>query len=232
MKTNNFDQSSTGINLELACFRDSDQSRIEFEENFTCIQPEEYRRSGCWFYSEYGNNEKPDNLSDCYDFGKCNRKDFRQYALEYYELSENSEPGLIRELIDDMFEYGSWKDLAIHLLDDEVGFYDAMRNEFPDIHNAVLKYESCNVTGYSQGDYALVLYPIGSKFEGMREHFKHLFYDAPIYCRLTVNDEEFDLMEDTEDYYKWDREAVIKAAPEVARGWLKNKLPEYPEYCD
>ena len=110
-------------------------------------------------------------------------------------------------------------------------------------------------TGYSQGDYAEVIIPREVLIElghtdptqeiadSFQEHINHLFWDAPLFCKLEINDEdEFyftDYMEDTYDYDKGqmldiaDEHLLPKwpeEAREIIRSFLEENLPEYPEY--
>ena len=56
MNTNNFDQSSTGVNIELVCFYDSMLSRELFAESFKTLD----KNRDQWFYTDHGNYKVED----------------------------------------------------------------------------------------------------------------------------------------------------------------------------
>lgn len=129
------------------------------------------------------------------------------------------------------------------LTDDEID--DIIINEELDdtIPGVSQKYPSIEVRWYSQWDYAKVYY----NHECLNEHFTvkelkesvhHLFYDAPVYCRLTIDWEEFCFEEYMKDTYEYDKDEIIQIAKDNIKHdkkdyivqWLCDNLPEHPEY--
>lgn len=52
---NNFDTSSTGVNIECSVFYDLDRARMDFDENFKILQHSSYRTSSVLYYIDNGN---------------------------------------------------------------------------------------------------------------------------------------------------------------------------------
>ena len=115
-----------------------------------------------------------------------------------------------------------------------------------EIIDKILAREKCTVIttkGYCQGDSAEVIIPTkllekcwGGKFniENMQEEIDHLFWDAPVYARLEIEEEEIYLDEYLQDRYFWDKDYVIeqltkKYSQEVMQE-IENILPEYLDY--
>lgn len=75
------------------------------------------------------------------------------------------------------------------------------------------------IRGYSQGDYARVIYSPDdclkvwgseAKQNELKEIFTHLFYNAPVYAQITINGDEFNIW-DMPEYkeYEWQRDEFI-----------------------
>jgi len=220
MQVNNYNQSSTGTDLELICGLDTDISQMYFQESFIRLDNHYY------FYSDL--RTVPDCPSDCYDFSKCTEKDFRVFVWENYT-------GTMRQLIEERNMISDdWKEFAIERMDDETLKY-YMQEDFPEINNAVLNYTVVGIKGYSQGDYASILCHNNDIFDGITTYFSNLFFDAPIYCRITVDEEDFYLDEGLTDPYTWNQEEIIDYAKKQKLSgavikWLQANLPDYPDY--
>ncbi len=157
---NNYDTSSTGVNLELLCCFDIDLAHNYFEENFKQLS------CGGWLFIDNGNVD-----SDNYKVSK-----------------------------------------------------------------------KINITGYSQGDHAQIIVPTNLGFKrgfDFDKYFTNLFYDAPLYCRLTI-DNSIDIYLDDfqQDQYSYDKQEIIDHAQknikheklDVIIDFLGNNLPDQPEY--
>lgn len=234
MKTtfNNYDTSKTGTDIDLSVFCDTQLSRDYFEENFSVIQHSGYQKTACYFYTDCGQVEKPDSLSDCYDFSECTKKDFRAFCIDYCEQSP-------RDTIEEKFyRFETWQDFAKEILNSDIGIYEACRDGFPTIKNAKERFYVVGVSGYSQGDYALILCKENEYLSDTRKAqslFTNLLYDCPICCRLTVNNEEYFLDHDMRSSYEYDTEEILTIAkkqgvPAPAIEFLEENLPENPEY--
>jgi hypothetical protein len=229
MHVTNYDTSSTGVDLELYCCRDGDAARFWFEDELHVLQHSGYREGSVLFAHLGTEATAPDSLSDCYDFSKATRKEIRAYCIEEY--GETARDAIEERLLC----YNTWTDFAEELLN-EAGWDEVSRNGFPAIGNALL-YTEQDITGYSQGDTSTVVYDDGTLAPGtdMRKYFENLVYNAPCYCRLTVDGEEYYLEEHLSDLYEWNEEEILQCArsnglPESVIDWLQDNLPECPEY--
>ena len=224
MTTNNFDQSSTGTNLELSIFRDIDMAQTDFDENFETIDAPPYYRSSRLFYTGQGEDEKPKYLPDCYDFSACTYRDFRAFCLEQ---GCSDAIDTVQHKFDN---FNTWEDYAVELLY-SVTISEAMRDGFPSIANAPLLYVVSTATGYCQGDYAEILHkPLTFEVGDM---FDNLLFNQPVYIRLDVDGEEYQLEDSLKDSYEYEKEDVLKYCKETLKldnkilTWLELELPEY-----
>lgn len=205
MKKTNYNQSSTGTNFELFCFADSDDSRFEFEAAFEILEHESYRKTTLAFYTGPECRKAPASLADCYDLANVTEKQARAFCI-----ADRPSHWTIRNTIEDKRNNAlTWRDYLPDQIN-ERSIYEAARDGFPTIPGAVLLFDVLSVQGYSQGDYALVLYAASDKFNGMQKYFCNLFYDCPIYCRLEIDGNEIDLMETAPDVYEYDPENIIE----------------------
>lgn len=247
MRTNNFDQSSCGLNLELTCFRDTDRSRNDFEDSFTRVSDQ------LWIYTENGNVSDNFSLSDPanYEFTLKGCKDalLKSDCIEYLNETAHSVAGKpfkalnkvqMLNFLNEWFSYTS-------------GLVDFLQENFTPL------FETMTTHGYHQGEYAqIIITPAfkrflidnGTTFEKSKDNLQttidHLFWDAPIYCRLSVNDDNLELFLDEylTDCYEWDKDQLIAdfttkdrqflALPEDQQNliaeFLTDNLPDYPDY--
>ena len=213
---NNFDQSSTGLNIELSAFLDTDLSYIYFQEAFFTIKE---GRKDFLVYCE-------GNFSD---FEK--EYTFTKEALKHAWNEYNNIPAK----------------RAIYGFSDKMGFIysKATKQNIIDFIKAELyeEYEWQNFCeaagfkanfdivvsrGYCQGDYKEVIVPhklwecIGVKKPldvqaNLGQHIDNLLWDCPIYCRFTVNDEEFYIDQDLKDSYDWDKNEALEVAQRLIK---------------
>lgn len=236
---NNYDQSSTGTNLDLRCFYDGDLASDTFADNFSVIQHGGYKATACYFFTNCGQVEKPDYLSNCYDFTGADYRAFRAFCLEQCVQSKAAggyADCTARDVIEEKRQgFETWKEYAIELLD-EMGIVEAMRDGFPDIEGAKVLFEVATARGYSQGDYAKILF---KREDWMKDNPSHIFsqfiFQQEIYCRLDVDGKEYHLSEGLADSYEYEKEELIAYAKEqglseYVTGWLSENLPDCPNY--
>lgn len=255
---NNHDTSTSGVNLDLSCSYDTFMSQQNWNESFTNIS----RQGGSLIEPRFFN-------VDIYQFVDCgNFKEKSIFDLDNYSDKTKHSIKLLlldkvyvsvegaREAARDMFDK-SYSQLTVNelleLLNEEMesqycssDYIDFYREYFTP------KYETITIRGYSQGDYAEVIFfhedmkeykykDEASFISKMSDYFTHLFYDAPVYCRLTIDNEEDDpifLDEALTDSYEWDRDLVLQYAKDNIEHekkayileWLDDNLPEYPNY--
>lgn len=230
MNKTNYTTNPTMEDMELSCFFDNDMARMDFETMFSVIQHDGYSTTAVHALRDDEENA-PVDLSECYDLSKTTEKQFRQFCWSRYD------GGSMRECIEDKQREGhTWRDFALSILDHEIGLPDAARDGFPEIGDLI--WNSVSVTGYCQGDYAIVLYKMdeGTADEGkMKDHFQKLLYSSPVYCSLEVDGEIIHLSEGLSDSYDYEKDELLEYAkseglsPEALQ-WLSENLPDYPDH--
>ena len=239
---NNFDQSSSGINLTLSCFRDTLMSAMDFEESFRIIQHGGYSTNCIAVYTEFG------NVSDEFDFSDADNYQFTVREFREAFLNAGYDKELSQHYFGKPFTKLNRSELVEFL---EYQTYDnSERAEFFQ-ENFTPLYETIITLGHCQGDYAEViitrqfkefLKENGRTFEqseqGLSDTIDNLFWNAPIHCRLEIDKDEFYIDELLPDVYEWDKDDVLELIaknlehPEnvYILKWLEQALPEYPEY--
>ena len=245
MLVNNYDKSSTGVNIEASVSWDNDVAQDNWNENFIKLEFGPYE--GYYLYTDWNNvtdyyNKKyPNNLGienimnieECYDIAETKRNltilrylTVKEHKLLYYS-----------EAVDDY--------TALNLV--ESLFYDGPIKNIDDLDiEYTSKVDTLETRGYSQGDYENVLIPTnvlrqiwGKKpnIDALQEEINHLFWDAPLYCVVTINGEEYDYAVQN-GTYSYDKDALIdelcnaaeNVDTDVLRAELENILPEEPSY--
>lgn len=204
---NNFDVSSSGVNIECTAFYDTGKSRRDFEENFKILQHDGYRTSTKAYYIDNGNVEDDDAIT----FELQGTEDDIKAALKKdgYEDDDDTAKDAL-----EIFEtsYGE----KITLLN-----YEDFNQVYAPLSVKPSKaIEKTTTRGYSQGDYAEVFYcpedlekcwgkkPDESELQKI---FDHLFWDSPVYATVKINDDEFSYWDQPDyDEYEWDREKFLK----------------------
>lgn len=232
--------SNNTVDLELRVFRDTDQSQHDFDDTMHMYSYSGYHTTARAFYKGYDGSDSdvPVLIADCYDLSDVTRKEARAFVVD---VLKDGNWVTVRDIVSECKQYydGNWKDYLSDVLEDHYKISDMFDDEErPDIGK--FKYDVVSVRGYSQGDYAEVMFD-ASRWNGdssaAQRHFERLFYDSPVYARLEVDGEEYYLDELMEDVYEWDRDEIIKIIEEKwsdldinVRNWVYINLPEYPEY--
>lgn len=241
---NNFDTSTTCICLELSCFYDTDVSQSDFDENFIRIDGlngasllnDRFSRVSIFSYTQCGEYAEIDP-ADLANYSNVTIKAVRELLLSsvYGSLEEATERS--KYVCEQYFSKLS-KSQFIDLLNEE------MKSNFSDSEIARFyrdtftpSYMIVSIRGYSQGDYAEIIYDPKCNYDGLHDYFTNLFYDAPIYARLTIDDEDVNLDEALNDRYYWDRDQVLTYAKdhiknEYVIAWLCENLPDQLEYLN
>ena len=257
MRKTNFDQSSTGLNLELTCYFDTCLAQMDFQDAFEVLE-EKFRGTNTYLYVGWG-SIKASDFERTYKLPEPKQlfKDYFRYTqerdisvasmseikevlggLKYYDntlLREAHSEGLLEAIKCDM----RWSDPVHEFLE---AYYEP---EFFEL----------TTTGYRQGDYAKVIIPkeilesYGHKYptqeiaDSFQETIDRLFWDAPLYCHLDINAElEFYFTDYMENNYEYDKDQMLEIADthllhkwpedarEIIRTFLEDNLPEYPDY--
>lgn len=252
MNTNNFDTSSTGLNLELSIYWDSVIATHYFEESFNILHHSTIKQNSVLVFNQYGN----------FDFSDFDLSDLDNYTCNKTELI-----ALIKECFyyDDVILQQS-HDLMKHSLNksdnqDLIDFVqDTMKSHFclSDIIEYYQEfftptYKLIHSFGHSQGHYSVVILPkklldcyrADNKAESdqmivdcLQKDIDHLLWDAPLFAKLTIDDDDIYLDEFQDDSYSYNKEKTIKFIKDNLEhegldyiiNWLSENLPEQPEY--
>lgn len=235
----NHDQSSTGTSITLDLYYDTDQSRIDFEENFTILKPSRFvDPASILFYSDHGNiTGEPRTWFDCYDLSKCTEKDFRQWIIDFYQ-PEDCEFKTIAE--EKRSFYDTWEEFFENVLDNIFTLEGFADEDDTAPKNATPLYVVETVRGYSQGDISHVIIPVAADYKPENKTLEHLIYATPLYAMLEVDGEQYPLHYELGDPYEYDKEELqaeavrlLEDQPETAAAvaaFLIENLPEQPEY--
>ena len=192
---NNFDTNSKGLNIDLTIMREEFQGTMRFDENFKRIDDDDN-----YLYIDFENLKEDFTVTiDEEDIEKV-RSIVIDKGLNYYY--DNDTDLEIDEYIDCI----------------ERSFSDIELYEFCTANNISIEedYETMTIHGYSQGDRATILINtkefktvMGNDFDALKhqEIFTNYFYDQPIDCRLTVNDNEY-IVELKNEYEYYDSEVI------------------------
>lgn len=195
--TNNFDQSSTGINIEFTAFYDLEASRRWFDDEFAILNHDGFsllnnRFRGVDIYA-YGLD------IDLFDLGNwiipTNKILLNQIRVDLYGSTED----LKSDCLDLFGKYPSKmnKSELVELVENQFS-YDY--HEFI-VNNFEFKHGIVSSRGHCQGDYVEVVY---NKTDFTKEpDFDNELWNAPIYARFMVNDMEFYIDENMVDRYEW-----------------------------
>lgn len=213
---NNYDQSSSGENITLDVYYDSDLAGIyfnEFSENADRI--------------DLGGR---DNY--LYLIGDSSAPFFKKSQLtkmkraELLELCDQYDLGIY----DDETKSVMISDLLTVTIKQHYQYlasqysWHGIREYIP--HDWYIS------RGYCQGD-AVLIVSISEPID--KEYLDHIFWDAPVSVRAEIND--VDYYEDSflDDEYKYDKDAVILKVQaleisDYAKNWIIEHLPEHPAY--
>jgi len=234
MKTN-FDQSSTGVNLELACVHNTDLSRIYFDDDIEILEYAGITKGSLLLYTEGGEFE---------DFEKDFELDQKDFKIVFKAIIKEIYCGNKKDFLDDWAYY-----IGCYLIqatkDNMREFWENVSDDcfFDFIEEyADLNYKTIDIHGSCQGDYGKVIVPKESflyNSENCHEYLNNLVFDAPLSIRLEVDEVEYYLDQELKDLYNYDKDEVLEIAKKELQGheklayileWLDDNLPEYPEY--
>lgn len=212
---NNFDQSSTGLNITVSAFYDTDLSRIYFDEAFFTIK---------------------EGRKDLLVYCKGNFSDFeKEYIFTKAELLSAWSKIETKEDFLNNFRFnmgfGYSKATKQDLIDycKQSCYYLENWHKFCEDSGFKSNFEIVVSRGYCQGDYQEVIVPnefwdkIGTKKpesvqSELGTYINHLLWDCPVTCYFTVNDEDFYIDQELKDSYNWDKNEAL----EIAKNLIKN----------
>lgn len=236
--TNNFDKSSTGVNIEFLGMMDTDRSQMDFRENIEIIQHDGYQTTSIGYYIDNGNVKGFDEIEFTV---KGKTAVLRKYIIDngrYYSLDEvkKMKKAELVELFMETLDRNR-KELLIDFAMDKLENIDGLE---------VVPNKELNVIttrGYSQGDYAKVIYCPSDlkecwgndpKKEDIQKMVDHYYWDAPVWARFTIDGKEYDYFDMPEyDEYEWEPDkfaAYVSKESGVPEDQLKPLLPKHLEY--
>lgn len=233
MYKNNFDRSSTGVNIELSIYQDGDLARWYFEEfesgsDGSYVKFYRDRRGTLEYIAVWADEEDAQTLqAPLSEFQKMEFDELEHlYELHSGELFYGEE-----------HERGEMEDWLASKFTAEM-MVDSMHQERLSWHDLDYEYTSY---GYCQGDAVRVWLSDRAKEE--MPHLKdsmyidHLLWDAPVSGVLTVDGVEYYLDEMLDDVYAYDKDELIKNfrghyddMPEGVYQFLEENLPIQPDY--
>jgi hypothetical protein len=208
MVYDNYDTSSSGINIQAIIEQDEDLAQYNWKENFIAVQDDVFQ------YIDYGNVKEFDDIYDL------------------IEVTENNIVTLLDALVKEGWSLSDFEgDYSREVLVDKLleDYYIQDYKEVIDLLNQYgvsfkKNYEVVYTRGICQGDYAEVLIPIKQlrecwgvsyaiKDEDLvsTEYIDRVFWECPITIRVNVNGEEYvDDLDGQYDYYnKYDKLGLI-----------------------
>ena len=216
-----------GVNLELTCDRDNCLAQDQFSENFTRIETggssllnDRFFNVDVYQFIDYGNFSDNFHLTDLdnYDLtSKTNKNIYANIRCCFYGSSEDFKNDSLN-----LFNKYPYQLNKLELL-------ELVENEFNEDYEKFLVdnfkplFEIISIRGYSQGDYAEIVFTHKDinyyNFESrekflsmMKDYFTNLFYDAPIYCKLEVDQDEFDFKEHMKNEFDYDKTELMGIA--------------------
>ena len=268
VRTTNYDRSSSGYDCELCVMLDCDQARSLFEDEMHVHQHDGYHTTAVY---EFGTHEETPAscVADLFEFSdKLTEKQYRRALFNrYMEGATEYWKPTARDFFDEhcnrIGDETYWHDEFMNQLDEDFSIPEYAKEEsFPIVDElpsdtVTHKYRVKSSTGYSQGDYALVLIPNKHGWDGEHKDsidnaVDHILWDQPIYARLEIEcqetgeADEIYLEEFLDDHYDWDRDKIMEGLknlgtdkqgtevtrdnplPECVIEFVEGNLPEYP----
>lgn len=218
---NNYDLSSSGVKLDLVCAYDTKLAYVLFSENISSLNNDYY------FY-RHNLESCPETYLDLIDYKKMSKAQLSEYAKE-----------ALRDFLDE--EEKATKAVLLNLIN-ETKLSSGYGNISKAIMNKFSKYDVAVIHGDVQKDTSRVIFKKTKTSTEDKKKFigylTNLFYAAPVYCKLYIDDDEYYLDEYLENSYDYDRELILASfeknlvheKKEYILSWLKKNLPEYPDY--
>lgn len=243
---NNFDMSSSGVNLSLLVYRDNVESQERFDENFTRME----HATDFFQFVNYG-NFKARELDDINSYA-YRRRDLTSALLALENIS------VINEWSNNIYSkcYSKLRKSEAADLLFEVANTLLMPEDIVSLYREHLtpKFQEINIHGFCQGDSATVIffaddmvaYGYGCKsgfLPSMTKLFEDLFYRAPVTFSLDVDGEDVSDGIELDDDYAWSRSEFVKksvlavselnlspAKEAYVERWLLSSTPDDPCY--
>lgn len=231
MYKNNFDCSSTGINIECSVCYSTTGSQTIFEDTYKVVRNKHRVRDLCIRMIDF-DYKPPETLGDVGVFktgkqGPIPKQIACDILNEYSEYSYDTESFTHKELLDEL------KNIDIKYLP------QIMEGDYCSYYHLDKKYALYGSSGYCQGDFTYVL--CGAE---TCKNYHHLIdrelWDCPVEACVVIANVRYDYNELMPDPYDWDKEKFITKVVDaytqdtevkqfVSRQ-LNNMLPEELNY--
>lgn len=212
--------------VDLDCSYDEASGHIRFEDDISANN-----RLGV-YYLNHGTDDGMPELRDIVDEKKLLQEPYNVIDSVINGCDGNT--GISEEdFKDSSFDIGDIFD-DLFFSQDTI---DSLKNYLKE------KVEVYTTRGYSQGDVEnVILFGDDADDSNIHDYIDHLFWDWPIYCRLTIDEEEYyysgedDYTYDKDDYIKFflkeaDKQLNEKGVDKEAfKEYLEEIFPEYPRY--
>ena len=255
---NNFDQSSSGVNLELNISFDADRARMDFEESFHILQHSAHRQTSVLVFNQFGNFDVTGfTLTDLdnYHIAELSTKQIfkafynYQYPTDidhdlkcsYFEGIKELLQNLQIENLNTLDQSEILEAIETDLYCDQ-SFQEFLKNTF------TCNYLIIDSRGYSQGDYSQIIIPaqvllsykdqtLEQIENNLQDFIDHLLWDQPLYARLTIDDEEFYIDEHLKNEYEYDQDEIKQILTDHLEheqkdyiiDWVVDNMPDHPE---
>lgn len=215
---NNFDQSSTGHNIEFSLFYETENHF--FDDDFTDLSGD------LWLFI---NGHLKTEMIDKIKIELSGDQSIEQQKRTILNLieSEHYDGTIPLDDVKDILYNMKW-----YIDNDNYSLVDFYKDEyltndydmtekrmyeyFLESDHFEVNYNIVSIRGHSQGDYAEVLYiiepdntPMTADENETAEYFRQQFYDSPVYGCANINGEEYFLHEYLHDIYDWDKDGFI-----------------------
>lgn len=219
---NNFNQSSTGENIEFHVFYDNDMAQFYFKDFLEGADgtPVEYIHKDVYLM---GDSSKPYYKKS--QLNKMTKADLIELDQGYellcpYEYDTTTKQELVTAIYEVTIKHHYEYLCKMHELRD---FFTH------DYHVS---------RGYSQGDVVYII-SIDGFYAGQKSHLDNIFWDMPIYMQIYVNNEP--IIDDSfaifGDEYSYDKDNLINwvnnqpdsTISAIGKQWLADNLPSEPK---
>lgn len=205
MYKNNFDCSSTGLNIEVSACYDSSMSQSIFDDIYRVVR---------------NNRREPSLLIRTYDFDG----DSPDKVVEVGKFVSGKQGPMSKELIVDILneysEYSydtesfTYEELKEELNNIDIKYLPEILEDYRDFFKLNEDLSLYTSRGYCQGDIGHVL----CKADNCKNYWNlidHELWDCPVSARVTISGCEYDYYDFECDMYDWQKEkfvdAVVKA---------------------
>lgn len=203
-KHNNFNQSDTGINIELGTHLDLSLCEMFFNRDFKKLEDEDKFLYTC-------ENQLKSEID--YDILPESIPEIKKYLEKVEELTDINDTDILTEFENCYFE-------------SDFDRYETCLEY--NIKSKREQYEEIDIFGYNQGDSNTVLINIEEykeltgiekiNLKNLKEEFENIFYDIPQSVRVTVNEIDFESPSMNCWYKNYDKTIFIKEILEEFTG--------------